>query len=398
KLEGNPEHPASLGATGVYEQASVLSLYDTLRLAAPRFRGAPVTWQSALGMLPQDKGARPWLVMHPQSSPLIASLLDRFRERYPNARVSFHSPLARHAVYQATRSVFGRTLEPQYHFDRARVVVSLDADFTAGMPNSVRFAHDFSRRRNPGRPGDEMARLYVAETNWSPTGTLADHRLPLKPSQLGLLSAAILRELTQLSENSEVRSKLERELPGAEQTPWPAWVRAVAQDLRRARGESIVIAGDRQPPEVHVLAHAINTLTRSWDSTITLTESALLAPEGGAGLEDLVQAIRAGQVDAVAILEANPVYTAPAELELARWLRRVEHTLCLSQFENETTQACAWVLPASHYLESWGDARSYDGTLSTVQPSIRRLGSTRSLCEVLAGLGGVDNPSGLSLL
>src|SRR5690606_2877164 len=293
---------------------------------------------------------------------------------------------------------FGRSLEPQYRFDKAKVVVSFDADFTSEMPNSVRFAHDFARRRRLDQPEASMSRLYIAETTWSPTGSLADHRLSVRPSQLPSICAALLGELARLTGSGELPVSLTGQLPKPEQTAWPEWVRAAARDLHRFRGESVVIAGDQQPFELHLLAHALNKLSGSWGKTIALTESALLLPEGGDSLHSLVNAIRGKEVDSVAILEANPVYTAPPELELARALAQVKHTLCLAEFDNETTQVCNWVVPAAHYLETWGDARSYDGTISFLQPLLRPLHASHSLPRVLAGLAGIAEPSGLQLL
>jgi len=179
KIEGNPQHPASLGATGVYEQASILGLYDPTRARSLLRDDRPASWRSAYEELSAARA--PWFLMHPQSSPLLADLMERVRARHPNARFSFHSPLERREVYQATSSVFGEPLEMQLDFTRAARILALDADFTAGMPMSVRWAHDFARARRLAAPRGDMNRLYAVETMVSPTGSLADHRL-LVPS------------------------------------------------------------------------------------------------------------------------------------------------------------------------------------------------------------------------
>jgi Fe-S-cluster-containing dehydrogenase component/anaerobic selenocysteine-containing dehydrogenase len=396
KVEGNPGHPASLGATSVHEQASVLSLYDPTRLRAPLYRGMPSSWQAALVARPEDARARIWCVLPPQSSPLLAAWLGRLRARYPEMRLCFHSPLSRRTAYEAAELVFGRALDAQYDFTRAHVTLALDADFLGSGPMTLRWARDFSRQRELASPASEMSRLYQVEARLTPTGSVADHRLPVQARQVALVASMILSEIS--SRNPEARALLPLGLPQVEAGPHATWVRAVAADLWRARGQSVVIAGDAQPRETHVLAHALNTVLGNLGQTVRLTEAALIEPLGGETLPELVRAIQSQQVDSVLVLDANPVYTAPPELDLARWLGEVQSTIHLTYHANETSKACAWVLPLSHYLESWGDARAYDGTLSYVQPLIEPLYPTKSAVEVVAALTGRLEPSGHSLL
>jgi Fe-S-cluster-containing dehydrogenase component/anaerobic selenocysteine-containing dehydrogenase len=400
KIEGNPEHPASLGATGVHQQASVLDLYDPGRPSSVRRDGQLASWEDLLQGLARASNWRPWFVLPPQSSPLLGSLVERVRQRYPAARFSFVSPIARQRVYDATQVLFGRALEPQYDFGRARVVLALGADFLAGMPMSVRWSREFARARRVAEPGGDMNRLYAVEPTLTGTGCLADHRLPVRPSEIAAIAAAILREVAARG-GGERRGgwlgSLLDALPAAQDAPMP-FVRAAADDLVQARGASIVIAGDQAPLELQLLAHALNAALGNWGQSIWFSAPALLAAEPRSNLADLADALDANALDSVLILDSNPVYFAPRGLELERRLRQAPESLSLTAFENETSRVCRWVAPLSHYLETWGDARAHDGTTSFIQPLIEPLHPSRSVVEVLAACAGTAHPRGHTLL
>jgi Fe-S-cluster-containing dehydrogenase component/anaerobic selenocysteine-containing dehydrogenase len=399
KIEGNPEHPASLGATRPFEQASVLDLYDPKRLHAPRTTRAPLTWPQALRDLVAraSQGAPPWFVLHPQSSPTLAALCDRVREQLPGVRFSFASPVARDRVYAASSSLFGRAVEAQYDFSRVNVVLDVASDFLASMPMSLRWARDFALPRRTVEPGQATNRLYSIETMPSPTGSLADHRLALRPSQIGRLLACLLGEVLAQGRGLQLPSSLPS-LPRADASPEPAWVRAAATDLLGARGMSAVVIGERQPVDCQILAQLLNVALENLGRSVTFTAPAAIAERAGESLRDLVAAIQAGQVGSVFILEPNLLHTSPPELELERWLQRVPHRVHLTSSINETSHVCQWLLPLSHYLESWGDARGYDGTLSFVQPLIEPLYASRSSIELLAAFAGQPHVTGHELL
>jgi Fe-S-cluster-containing dehydrogenase component len=400
KVEGNPEHPASLGATGIHEQASILDLYDPGRLGSVRANAGLADWSQVLAGLQQPPGWRPWFVLPPQSSPLVSALCDRVRERYPAARFSFVSPLTRRRVYQATRVIFGRALEPGYDFGRARVVLALGADFLAATPMSVRWSRDFARARRAASPAATMNRLYALETAPTPTGSLADHRLALRPSAIAAVAGAILRELAASAggAGAPLPEALLASLPFARQSPHAAFIGAAARDLAAARGASVVIAGDQAPLELHLLAHAMNAALGNLGQTVTLSEPAPIEPEGGASLFDLTRALDTRALDAVIIIDENPVYWAPPALELGRRLREAPLSFHFTSHDNETSAVCRFVAPLSHYLESWGDARAADGTISLIQPLIEPLRASRSPAEVLAACAGDRVSRGHGLL
>ncbi len=415
KIEGNPEHPASLGATGVFEQAAVLSLYDPDRARSPLDRGLPQSWLTFIDAIARNEGQRGLrFLLPPQSSPLVAALIERIRQRHPDAGFTFYSPIDRRPVYEGARRLFGRPLEAQYDFRRASVVLSLAADFTSSMPNAVRWARDFAARRRPATPTDEIGRLYMVETSFSPTGSIADHRLAVRPGLVVHVAARVLAALAaQGLRPPDMPDALTRALgmiargtdgtagvPGAggpDAAPHTAWIAAVARDLARNPGQSLVLAGPHQPDEVHVIAHLINAVLGNFGRTVTLTESALVQPLGPS-LVDLVSDMRAGQVETLVMLETNPVYTAPEDLDFAGALRQVPRTVHLSLHHDETSAHCHWFLPAAHFLESWGDARAYDGTITLVQPLIRPLYAGRSTPEILAAFAGQLDTDGHTLL
>ncbi len=404
KVEGNPDHPASLGSTGVHEQASVLGLYDPDRARTLRRGTAPTSWEAVLARLGQeraDRGAGLRLVLEPTSSPLLAAQLARVLARFPEARVVFHGAARGRAAEQGAQLAFGRPLQAQRDFREAAVILALDADFLASMPMSVRYSRDFAERRRLASPSGDMNRLYVVEAMPTPTGSLADHRLRRCQGEIAAFAAAIASELVLGLGAAPPRmpaalaTELGRLAPTAADRDL---VRAIARDLRRHGGTSLVVVGDHQPPAVHAVAHllhaALGTRRAAW------TSEPVLASAGAAeqDLAGLVADLDARRVDTLIVLEDNAVYASPAALELGRRFGAVETSLYLGLYEDETARACRWFVPAAHYLEAWGDARSYGGTHSLVQPLIRPLFSGRTPAEVLAALAGDRFPDAARLL
>ncbi|HET6578257.1 MAG TPA: TAT-variant-translocated molybdopterin oxidoreductase [Gemmatimonadales bacterium] len=409
KIEGNPDHPASLGAAGVYEQASILQLYDPERARAPRLGRGKSSWSDVgallsparLGPLVGARGAGLGLLLEPSASPLSSEMLGRVREGYPEAGVHFYSPLGSRASDRAALTAFGRALLPQYDFRSADVVLSLDADFLAGVPFSLRYARDFADRRRIAAPTDEMNRLYVIEPGLSVTGGTADHRLRVRAGEVESLAGAVLAEVTRRVNAPGTRGgqgipgDVASVISGLEPPPGHReWITALARDLDAHPGRTIVIAGERQPPRVHVLAHLLNAALGNVGRTVRYIESPLL--EAGAPsheLAPLVEAMRGGAVRALLVLDGNPAYTAPADLEFAAALRRVPTSIYHGLYENETARACGAFVPSLHYLESWADGRAWDGTASLVQPLVAPLYGGKTDAELLAALIG-DSEAG----
>ena len=384
KVEGNPEHPASLGASGLFEQASVLGLYDPSRARTLRQGREPRSWDDFAAAMEAPSGEGLHVLMEPTSSPHLASLLARLRERLPGAQVHFDAPGSPVAAWEGARLAFGRPLEALIDLRAADVVVALDDDLLGAGPSQLRHARHFADRRRVRSAADGMNRLYVAEASPSVTGTVADHRLRVRRAEVHALAAALLAEVAGGSAGAPEGLSRHRAGPAHRR-----WVEAVAADLRAHAGACVVTVGRGQPAEVHALAHLLNASLGALGRTVTLIDPPVLEA-GRHGLGALAAALDAGRVDTLLILGGNPVYTAPADLAFARRLRSVHRSVYLGLYENETARRCEWFVPAAHPLESWGDARAADGTVSFVQPLVSPMHGGRTPAELLALLLGLD--------
>ncbi len=397
KIEGNPAHPASLGATLSAHQASILDLYDPHRLRAPRFGSMPATWDRLRRVLARGIDGDVWLIVPPDGSPSIATQLAKVRQRFPRTYVVHHSVMDRVEAYRGTMIAFGAALEAQLALDRADVLVSLDADLLASMPMSIRWSRDFARRRRAVEPGETPIRVFVAEPMLTPTGSMADHRLPVAASKIAAVAVALTDALARAGVASVAipASLAERARAMAADA---GWIDRSAYALARAPRASVLVAGDRQPAAVHALVQRLTLALGNVGATTSFTMPVVPAPLGDARLADLAAALRAGQVGAVFALETDPVHDAPPELELATLLARVPLGAHAAMYEGTTSAALPWLLPLSHYLENWGDARAWDGTRSPIQPLIQPLHDTRSRLQLLAMLAGDERPDDRALV
>jgi molybdopterin-containing oxidoreductase family iron-sulfur binding subunit len=389
KVEPNPDHPASLGGTSAFEQAAVRQLYDDARGRGVRAAGGPGSWEDLFDRLRSpiaDRGAGLRLLLEPCASPLVSALLDRVLARFPEARIAFHSAVRQENEAAGAALAFGRALLPRYDFSRADAIVSLDADFLNEGPFAVRYARQWAGRRRLASSTAEPSRLYVVESQLSTTGTMADERLRRPLADVPACARALAAAL-------DVGGGAGVDAEAA------AWARTVAADLRRRpRGRTLVLAGDRQPAAIHALAYAINHALGNGDATVSFAPP-VLRQTGGAvqAFDEQVGDMRAGRVQTLLVIDANPVYTAPADLRYGEALARVQTTVCLSYYEHETARRCRFYAPATHALETWGDGRAYDGTVSMVQPLIRRLADARTATELLAALAGAPAPDAYQL-
>ncbi|TKD09506.1 TAT-variant-translocated molybdopterin oxidoreductase [Polyangium fumosum] len=403
KIEGNPEHPASLGAAGVLEQASILGLYDPHRARAITRLGALQSWDALATELARpraDRGAGLRILIEPTASPLLGSLLGRLLSAYPAARITVHSAIDTGAAAQGSTLAFGRPLVPQLDLRNASVIVSLDSDFLDGQGMHLRHSRHFAERRRPGWPEPSMNRLYVVESLPSCTGTVADHKLRRRSSEIGTFAAALAAEILlggkpPKAVSPEIVTAL-RPFLGREER---ALVGAIARDLVRAGPGGLVVVGERQPAPVHALGALVNAVLGASGSTVSMTEPILWNPgTAGQDLTALVADMRAGAVDTLVILGSNPVYTAPGDLDFAAALGHVRQSFSLGLHRDETGARTTWFVPEAHYLEAWGDGRAGDGTTSVVQPLIRPLFGGRAASEILAAMLGDTYPSAHALV
>ena len=391
KIEGNDQHPAALGGTDIFAQASILGMYDPDRSQSVMSMGDQRSWQSFLsavrGPLSAQKafqGAGIRILTPTISSPTLAEQLRGFLKLYPQAKWHVYEPVNRDNVLEGAKMAFGLPVETQYRVENADVIVSLDADFLyAGFPGNVRYIRDFAKRRNPD---GNMNRLYVIESTPSSTGAKADHRLPLRASEIGSFVRGLASTLG-----------IDVGRTGSQDT----FSSALAQDLRAHQGSSVVIAGDHQAPTVHALAHAINAKLGNVGKTVFYTEPVDANPVNQtAAIQELVADIDVGKVDLLVILGGNPAYDAPSDLDFAGALKngKVPLRVHLGLYQNETGELCQWHVNQAHELEAWGDARAYDGAVSIIQPLIAPLYGGKSAHELVALLSGQSDATGYDLV
>jgi MoCo/4Fe-4S cofactor protein with predicted Tat translocation signal len=382
KVEGNPQHPASLGGSDVFTQAAILGLYDPDRLQTVLYRGDVRGWGDFLTALKGQlnaqrvkQGAGLRFLTETITSPSAAEQIRLITEAFPQAK--WHQ-------WNAIPVDGARAAQPIYHFDKADVIVTLDSDFLACGPAAIRYSRDFAARRRTGVDGEgadagPMNRLYAIESTPTLTGAKADHRLPLRASEI----EAAARALSGGSAGSFSN-------PSAQK-----FLAAVAKDVQARRGRSLVVAGDYQPASVHELAQALNQSLGNVGTTVTYAPAVAVNPgDAVASLRDLVQAMNAGQVDLLVILGGNPVFTAPADLKFADTLSKIPFAVSHGLYSDETSVRCHWNLPEAHAFESWSDARAYDGTVTVMQPLIAPLYEGRTLQEAFACF--IDAQSGKS--
>ncbi len=395
KAEGNPGHPASLGALGTLEQASVLGLYEPTRANSVLRGDVPATWADFAAAIaaPPPTGRRTHVLLEPTGSPHVADLVERVRAR-GDVVVHFDGPLARSAVWAGAKLAFGRAAEPLWDLSRADVVLALDADFLAASGTPLAWARMWTSRRRLERPSDSMSRLYAVEARLSVTCMSADERLAVQPRQVREVAAAVLSKL--MAQGAAGASDPAKRAAAARAGgPYDDWARKVARDLRSHPGASLVLAGDGQPPEVHAMAHAMNALLGNVGKTVTYGPSALFeAGEPSHGLDPLLQAMNAGEVQTLVMVAGDPAYTTATDLDFAARIRAVPTSAFVGSHQNATARLCTWSAPEAHYLEAWSDATAFDGTVSISQPLIRPLVDGRTPAQVLAMLAG--NPDATS--
>lgn len=378
KLEGNPDHPQSLGATDVFAQASLLGMYDPDRSKEVTYRGTPRTWQNFMGDIRgaieenrADGGAGIRFLTETVTSPTLIAQFNQILSELPNARLYQYEPVNNDNAAAGARMAFGAAAHPIYKFDQATRILSLDADIFSGF--NVRYIKDFNKSRAFSEETKQMSRLYAVETTMSLTGAKADHRLAVKPSQMPEIAKAIAAAVGVSGANSTYAENAD-------------WINAMAQDLQANRGKSIIIAGDNQPPIVHALAYAMNSALGNVGTTVIYTEPFYPNPDKLQieQLAELMREIDGGAVKMLIILGANPVYNTPADLKLnADRMNKIQLRVHLGMYFDETAELCQWHVSEKHFLESWSDTRAFDGTVSIVQPLIAPLYDGKSIHEIV---------------
>jgi molybdopterin-containing oxidoreductase family iron-sulfur binding subunit len=394
KLEGNPVHPATRGASNTRIQASILGLYDPDRSQSVRQKENTKSWSdfvAAWGELAEahaaDGGASLAVISESFASPTLARLASEFRARFPRAMWATYEPLSDESRLEGLRTVAGRDVDIVLRLDQAAVILSLDADPLLTDPEMLRHARGFADGRRAGASGGAMNRLYTVEGVYSLTGAMADHRLRLESRLIAPFLAALAARL-ELPE-AVAASLPKADVPGVD----PHWVDAVARDLLANRGKGLIIAGERQAAAVHAAVCALNSHLGNTGTTVSYVETKDAALPNTGALASVVAAMKNGAVQTLVVLGGNPVFDAPADLDFGLAMAMVPHAIVLGHAVDETSSMAEWHIPRAHYLEAWGDARAAGGTLSVIQPLIQPLFGGRSVVEVLGLIaGGKDRP------
>ncbi len=397
KVEGNPLHPYSNGGTDGFAQATVLDLYDPHRSKVITENGAEVgaeVFEKYLQGVASSGGQGLAFLVERKNSPTRDRLRAELEAKYPGLIWSEYEPLGASETATAVSACFAPGVRLVPKFERADVVLALDSEFLSSSDKGVGFAAGFFPRRNPDQKGAPMNRLYVVENHFSPTGGLADHRYRCKASLIGEFARQLAQKIVSQSNNPSLAALLGA-APTSKAEFNDQWITECANDLLANLGRSIVTVGTLQPAWVQALVFGINEALGNHGATILGVNT---GEKPAASIADLAAAIKAGSVKTLFILGGNPAYNAPAELGFSDLLLTVPDVVRLGLFEDETSKLSRWQVPAAHYLESWGDVRTYDGTYTAVQPMILPLWNGVSELEILAQLAGHPKPVGPELI
>jgi Fe-S-cluster-containing dehydrogenase component len=410
KIDGNPAHPDSLGATTAQHQAALLGLYDPDRSQGfAKFDAGKAAESSEtefrvfaldhFKMLRGQKGRGLAVLAGISSSPSFADMRTRWQARLPESQWYEYEPAATDNERLGANLAFGAAYRTHFHLDKAAVIVSLDADLLGSRVDSLALSRGWASGRNP--ESGKMNRMYVFESSLSETGSGADHRFALRSEHIKALAAYLDFELSRriTGASTSGASTSGGGVPGQPQ-PRPAAkflddpllqkiLGALVSDLLANRGASVVAVGAAQPPEVHAIAHRINALLNNLGTTVEY--SAVRGERDVASADNLANLLiemNAGRVDTLLILDSNPVYTAPGDADFKAALAKVKTKIHVGLYRDETALASDWHLPLAHFLEAWGDVRASDGSISIQQPVIAPLYGGKSAIEVLAILNG----------
>ncbi|MEZ5163520.1 MAG: Fe-S-cluster-containing hydrogenase [Fimbriimonadaceae bacterium] len=382
-LEGNPLHPASQGSIDAKANASVLGVYDPDRLKYPQFRSDTANWNEAYESIRKElkdsvDGSGVAILSDTVGSPTLARVAGEFMKKYPKAQWFQYEAVNRDNVHRGASLAFQQNASFYYSLDKADVLVNLDCDLLMSGPASVRYSRDFANRRNPE---GNMSRVYSFEAFPTTVGAASDHRVPVKPSEVKGILLALCAQVG---------------VPGAASVSLPASVPknvfdAMASDLINAGANGLVTVGDHHDPEVHAAALALNQHLGAFGTTVTVTNPILpMHSDHGTDLANLTAAMANNQVRMLIILNTNPVYETPADIDFAELLTRVPTKVRLGLYHDETSKECDWQLPASHFLETWNDGFAFDGTYTLGQPLLEPLYDSRSAMELMAAFTDVE--------
>jgi molybdopterin-containing oxidoreductase family iron-sulfur binding subunit len=388
KIEGNPHHPASLGATDVFAEAEIMSLYDPGRSQAPRHGNDVSTWdafaaalRTQMEMEKARQGAGLRIVTGRITSPTLSRQIKDLLQQFPAARWYAYEAVSEDTALAGSVMAYGRPLTALPRIADAAVVLALDADPLGPGPQQVADAQAYAQRRRYG--AQPFLRLYTAEPEWTLTGANSDHRVALRPDEIRNIVRA-LASLLQGDSPPDVPAEALR------------FAQAVATDLKANSGRALIMVGPRQPADVHALALWLNAQIKAPIDFIAPIDNR--QQNDAQSLQALASDLESGAAKTLLIVDANPAYDTPAELGLAQKIAQAAFSVHLGLHDDETAERCRWHLPLTHPLESWSDLRAFDGTASIVQPLIRPLYDSRGAHDFLALAAGQSDMSAYQLV
>ncbi len=398
KIEGNPLQPASAGRASAFTQASILGIYDPDRSQRPHQFGREIQWEDFFAVYDQfaeeakkSNGKGLAVLSNAFTSPTLVHLKKEFLKAYPDAQWFIHESVTDENIRQGLFDATRKHIQPVYSIEKAEVILALDSDFLLTERDAVRNAFGFANGRRVENERDNMNRLYAVESSMSLTGGLADHRLRLPSSLVGTFAAALVWHLQELGlDIQSVQAVAPYNHTGLE----PKWIHEVAVDLMLNQERSLVIAGRNQPPAVHALAALLNDSLRNVGKTVNYYPTKDIEVDHSRDLKDLKEQLQRGGVDSVICLDTNPVYDDPGEDGFLAALRKAKHSIHIGLYRDETAAACEWHAPLAHPLESWGDLRYSDGTISPIQPQIQPLFGAKTAIEYVSRFISPDRTSG----
>jgi MoCo/4Fe-4S cofactor protein with predicted Tat translocation signal len=395
KIEGNPAHSQSLGKTGLFQQASVLDLYDPDRLKNVSNSQGVVSIMGAYSelraKLELSKGERVAILTETQVSPTFHRLINRLQSDYPNMSVYRYDSVNRDNQTQGLHLVTSDWIVPQYDFSQADVIVSFESDFLGPELSSVKYAKAYASRREPEL--GHMNRLYMFESNYSTTGAKADHRFRIKRSDIEFVLWKVADKLFSNlkasipTDISSQLSKAAKRFDGIEERV----IDELVKDLLSSKSKSLLVAGPNQSETVHALVFLLNKLLGNEGASVhyfplPFAEQSYVAKSSLESIETLAGRMKSQSIDALLIFGGDPAYDAPVDVNFSKLLKSIPLSVSVSSHANETTELSSYVVSRSHYLESWGDLMAVDGSVSIVQPLISPLYTSVSDIEVLLGL------------
>ncbi len=374
-IKPNREHGVKGGALNARINASVLGLYDSARLEGPMKNGAPISWDDADNEIKQGLASANNVVLLSNSiaSPSTSRAIEAFKETYEATHVQYDA-VSYSAIREANKRMFGKAVIPMYKFGKAKVIVSVGADFLSNWLTSNLFTADYSTRRKP--EGEWMSRHFQFESNMSLTGTNADTRVAIKPDQYGKVLAALL---------DGVKGNRPAAIDGVSELAISNAVKA----LRDAKGESIVVSGSNNL-DIQRITNAINSELGNYENTIKLSKPLNMFHGDEKQFADLVRDMNAGKVDALVVYGCNPAYSWVNREEFIAGLAKVKLSVSFSGLSDETASRCGYICPDHHYLESWNDLAVYPGRVDLVQPTISPLFKTRQAQQSLLAWAGQE--------